>query len=489
VESRNYLGIYWSRERATVVALASQGRDRKLLDAFSVSVADEQEPGPSVLADRIGQACSERNVKFTAVGVALDCEMFMQHSVRSEFQDEKKIAATVRFDTEEALATDVSEVAVAFRITSTDEEGSTLDVYTAQRSVVSELLFSLQSHGIDPMTVDPDVYCLSRYLRTYGAGTESQEGRPLYALLSDSRGYLVAPAGPSESSLMRAFPVGPAQQRDQLLVREILVTAGLTESVSKVGRLCAFDARNEVQVRELGAKTGLHAEMCSLGQMAGLEPTDWADCSGPVDVALAYGAALALPAEKSVNFRNDHMPFQGTKVRRRRALKFLSIALALLLLAVGVYFHTQLLEVKRYQSALRGKFEPDYLAVMPGEKKLPETMKKAVNDLERALRQLRAETTGVGAGDSISSKLVRVLQAVNSCAAQTDLKIDSVTITARSILVNADTSSRRNTLSVFDAMKKAGLEVQDHRLSSEGGRDNFSLTLEPKKQVAKKEQP
>jgi len=196
VESRNYLGIYWARDRATVVALAAQGRDWKLLDAFSVSVANEPEQGPSALADRIGRACSERNVKFGAAGVALDCEMFMQHTVRSEFQDEKKIAATVRFDTEdteEALATDISEVAVAFRITSSDEEGSTLDVYTAQRSDLSDLLFSLQGHGIDPVTVDPDVYCLSQYLRTYGGG-ESSESRPLYALLSDSRGYLVSPA-------------------------------------------------------------------------------------------------------------------------------------------------------------------------------------------------------------------------------------------------------------------------------------------------------
>jgi len=138
---------------------------------------------------------------------------------------------------------------------------------------------------------------------------------------------------------------------------------------------------------------------------------------------------------------------------------------------------------------LRSKFEPDYLAVLPGEDVLPETMETAVKDLDRALRRLQAETTGVGAENSISSKLVRVLQAVNSCAKKTDLNIDSVTITERSILVNADTSSRRNTLSVFDAMKKAGLEVQDHRIITEGGRDNFSVTLEPKKQVAKKEQP
>ena len=490
MESRNYLGIYWGADRATVVCVAAQGRDRKLLDCFSVSIAEAEEKSGQLLADRIGQTCSERKVKFTQAAVALDCEMFMQHTVRSEFSDEKKIAATVRFDTEEALATDVADVAVAFRIVSSDEEGSDLEVYTAQRSVLSEILFSLQSNGIDPMTVDPDVYCLSRYLGTYGTAGASEEKRPLYALLSSSSGYLVVPQGASDASMMRAFPVGATQERSQLLTREVLLTTALAGTASPIGRLHLFDAKNEPVQEKVAAQTGLPSETCNLAQMAGREPADLDDCADPVHFTLAYGAALALPEkEKSLNFRNDHMPYLGTKVRMRKALKFLSIALALLLLAVGVYFHTRLLEVKRYRTALQGKFEPDYLAVMPGEKKLPDTMKRAVDDLERALRGLRAETTGVGAGDSISGRLVQVFQAVNSCAAQTDLNIDSITITSRSILINADTSRRPNTLNVFDALKKAGLEVQDHRLSTEGGRDNFSVTLEPKKQVARKNSP
>ena len=50
--------------------------------------------------------------------------MFMQHNVHSKFNDPKQIAATVRFDAEEALATDISDLAIAFKITSSNQAGS-----------------------------------------------------------------------------------------------------------------------------------------------------------------------------------------------------------------------------------------------------------------------------------------------------------------------------------------------------------------------------
>ena len=119
----------------------------------------------------------------------------MQHSVHSEFSDPKKIAATVRFDTEETLATDVSDVAVTFRIASTDDEGAQLDVFTAQRAVLTDIIQSLQINGIDPVAVDPDIYCLSRYLLEYAGAQEESESSTLYAVLSDHRGYLVVVSG------------------------------------------------------------------------------------------------------------------------------------------------------------------------------------------------------------------------------------------------------------------------------------------------------
>jgi hypothetical protein len=482
VQSGNQLGIYLRKDRATVVCLATQGRDRKLLDCFSVGI-EGAEPGLQALCDRIARACSDRKVRFAEAAVALDCASFMQHSVHSEFSDPRKIAATVRYDTEEALATDVSDVAVTFRVASTDDEGARLDVFTARRAFLTDLIQSLQVNGIDPMAIDPDVYCLSRYLIGCAEAQDATEDSTLYAALSDSRGYLVIVSGKRELATLRTFLIGPVQDRTSLLAREALVTAALA-TADPVGRLCAADAGGEPAVQSLHEKTGIPAGLCDLPALAGVEPGDLSDCANAVEFALAYGAALGL-AEKtnSVNLRNDHMPFLGKKMRVQKAVRFLSLSLTILLLAAGVFFHSQLLRENQHREALRAKLEPDYLAVIRGKEKIPPAMSDAVRDLERALRILRAEKTGVGDQESVSARLTLVLQALNSCAKQTDLDIESITIAGNSIQVQGTTSNRRNTQLLFKAMEEGGLALRTHSYDIQGQRDKFSLTLAVVKQT------
>jgi len=481
VQSGNQLGVYLRRDRATVVCLASQGRDKKLLDCFSVSIEGE-EMNPRILCDRIAHACDERKIRFNETAVALDCAAFMQHAVHSEFSDPRKVAATVRFDTEENLATDVSDVAVGFRIASSDDEGSHLDVFTAQRPVLTEIIQSLQINGIDPVAIDPDIYCLSRYLIECAGGQEESESGTLYAMLSDRRGYLAVVSGQRELVTLRTFLIGPAQDRTSLLAREALVTKALANA-SPVGRLCAFDSSGELAVQAVGEKIGLPVGECDPGVLAGVEPGEISDCSNAVDFALAYGAALGLGDKaNTVSFRNDHMPFLGKKVRLQKAVRFLSISLTILLLAVGVFFHSHLLRENQNREMLRAKLEPDYLAVMLGKTKIPATMKSAVGDLEKALRILKAEKTGVGMNkETISAKLTSVLLALNSCAQQTGLNIDSISITGTSIKIEGATSRRSNTLKVFEAMGDAGLSVLNHSFRPEGNMDNFTVNLEIKK--------
>jgi len=484
VESQGHLGIYLRKNEATIVCLVP-GKEKRLLDCFSVSIKDQQEPNRQLLADRIVQACRERKVRFAEAAVALDCASFMQHTVESEFRDPKKIAATIRFDTEEALATDVSDVAVAFRVASSTDEGSNLDVFTAQRGVLSDILLSLQSNGIDPVSVDPDICCLSRYLLEYAKAEEPSERSTLYALLSDRRGYLIVTSGTQEASTLRTFLIGPAQDRTALLVRETLVTTALAEATGPVGQLCVLDASREVAVQSLQEKMGLRVSTCDLAAMAGIELHEGVDGPSAVDSALACGAALALsePAN-SVNLRNDHMPYLGRKRRVQKAVRFLSISLTILLLTVGVYFHAQLIRVNRQREALRRKLEPDYRAVMLGEKRLPTPMKKAVDNLQKAVRLLREEKTGIGANQgSISTKLTMVLQSLTNCAARTGLSIDSITATGTIIIINGDTSGRQNTVLVHEALKKNGLRILQQSANPQGTRDSFTVTVAIGKQA------
>jgi len=479
VEPQNYLGIYIAKDTATVVCLGSQGRDKNVLGCFSVSVEQQEGQNLQMLAALIAKGCAERKLKFSEVAVALDCAMFMQHSVHSGFDDPKQIAATVRFDTEEALATDITDVAIAFKITSTDQAGSKLAVFTAQRKILSDVLGSLQSNNIDPVTIEPDVNCLSRFIRQNVSLPDDL--RPFFCVLSRRRGYFIAFAESQKTPAMRTFLLGPTQTRGELLAREVPVTAALVETDKPVNCLKVFDSTDSVNYQQLSEKLGIEVGGIDLAGSAAADPQALADCADTVDFAIAYGAALAhLERAQSINFRTDFSPFQGRKVRLQKAIKFLSISVTVLMLALGLYFQMQLLQENKYRSRLRSKFRKQYSAVMLGEK-LPtksDPVRKLAGELRR-IRDVKSGQLSITGEESISAKLTLLLDAFNNCAARTDLNIDSISITAKAIRIAGDTSSRRNTLALFDTIKKSRLQILQQRLDAKGGRDNFRITVEP----------
>jgi hypothetical protein len=487
VESENYLGIYLSKGTVTVVCLGSAGRDSNVVGCFSVSVEEHEQANLHLLANLIAQGCAERRLEFSEVAVALDCAMFMQHSVHSEFSDPKRIAATVRFDTEEALATDITDVAMAFRITSSNDSGSNLTVFTAQRKMLSDVLGALQQSNIDPVVVEPDVSCLSRFICQKISMAEGL--RPLFVMLSGRRGYLIIPPLPAEAgiqkvSTVRTFLVGPTQQRSELVVREVLVTTALVEGGLPINCLKVFDSTSSVNCQQLSERVGVEANVVDLTASAVTDPQTLADCADPVDFAIAYGAALAhLEKTQVANFRDDFMPYQGKKLRLQKTLKFAAISVTVLLIAVGLYFQAQLMGTNRDRAKLRAKFAKDYSAVMLGEKPPDRTSpaKKLASEL-RHVRDVKSGLSSVTGEESISSKLTLVLGAFNNCAAGTNLDIESISITARSISITGSTSSRTNTLKVFEAVNKGGLEIVQQRLGTKETRDDFSITVMPKKQ-------
>ena len=218
-------------------------------------------------------------------------------------------------------------------------------------------------------------------------------------------------------------------------------------------------------------------------EAAAAGPEALADCAGPVGFAIAYGAALShLEKAQSVNFRNDFMPYQGRKVRLQKAMKFSSVSVVVLMLAAGVYFQLQLRQENKYRNQLFEKLETQYSAVMFGKKPLAKS--DPVKKLEGELRRIESVKKGllsVTGEESISAKLTLVLEAFNKCAAQTNLNIDSISITTKTISIAGDTSSRENTLKLFDAIRNSGLEILQQYLDAKGGRDNFSITVMPKK--------
>jgi len=484
LEAKNHLGIYLSKDTATVVCLGSGGNNHNILGCFSVSAQEQTEQKHQELATLITQGCAERELQFSEVAVALDCAMFMQHDVHSDFKDPKQIGQTVRFDTEEALATDVSEIAIAFQITSSNEDGSALSVFTTERKMLSDVLLSLQSHHIDPVTIEPDVSCLSRFISRNISGPENSH--PLFGVLSRRRGYFVVPV-PSDSKqawLMRTFLVGPTQTRTAQLAREVFVTTALLEDGEPIDCLKAFDSTGSVNYQQLSERLGFEASGIDFVKAVSTEPQALADCADPVDFAIAYGAALAhLEKPQSMNFRSDFMPYQGKKQRMEKALKFASVSVTVLLLALGVYFQMPLMMTNEYRSRLRKKFAKEYKAVMPG-RALPGQFVTAQKRLESELRRIKDVQSGrFGAAgeESMLSKLTLVLEAFNNCAESTNLKINEISVTEKNIRIKGDTASMQKTLELRKSIEKSNLEILQDSITEKSNRSNFIITVVPKK--------
>jgi hypothetical protein len=404
--------------------------------------------------------------------------MFMQHNVHSEFKDTKQIAQTVRFDTEEALSTDISDVAVTFEVSSSDQSGSQLTVYTAEREILSNILLSLQNNSIDPITIEPDVNCLSRFVLQKVSLPE--DSRCLFAILSRQRGYLVSLTSSQETSAVRTLLINPAQDRGGLLTREIPVTAALAGADEPISCLRVFDSTGSVNCRQLGETLGINTEGVHLAESAGVEADVLADCADTVEFAIAYGTALThLQKTHSPNFRDDFMPYQGKKRRLQKTLKFLSLSVTVLMIALGMYVTSQLLQTSKYRSRLRRKFEPQYSAVVG--KGLRGGIKTGVKKLGSMKRSIESTVKGHSTGEkAISAKLQLVLEAFNKCAKPARLSVDNVSITDKFIRIKCETSGRRSTTQLRRALERVGLKISHESVGVEAGRDKLTITVVPK---------
>jgi hypothetical protein len=284
---------------------------------------------------------------------------------------------------------------------------------------------------------------------------------------------------------MRTFLVGPTRARAELLAREVSVTTALLENEEPINCFKAFDSTGSVNYQQLSEKLGFEASGVDFAEAAATEPQSLADCADLVDFVIAYGAALAHSEKpQSINFRSDFMPYQGKKQRMEKALKFASISVTVLLLALGVYFQMPLLKTNEYRSELRKKFAKDYLVVLPGEKKLPAKFRDAVRKLsseDRRIQYHQSGRFGAAGEESMMSKLTLVLQAFNKCAAPTNLKINKVSITTKNIRIEGDTASFKKTLDLRKSIEKSNLVILQDNITEKSGRSNFSITVVPKK--------
>jgi len=413
----------------------------------------------------------------------LDCAMFMQHSVNSEFSDAKQIAATVKFDVEEVITTDISNFAVAFHIVSTDNSGSKLAVFTVQRKILSDILLALQSNNIDPIVVEPDVSSLSRFVSKNMAPPEGMLS--LVGIFSICNAYLIVFTGPEKPSLIRTFLVRQASNRTDLFAKEVHMTKARLGEGKTLEYLGIFDSTGSLDGPQLSGRLGIEARVTDITGSAAVSQ-DILSAGGvdAVDFAIAYGAALAGSEKvQGTNFRNDFMPYQGRKIRLQKTIKLLSVSTTALVFILGMHFQLQVFLKNKPRNLLYQKFTKEYYAVMPGGK-IAGDIKAAVKKLGSELRRIENVKSGQlsSTGEkSVAAKLVMVLDAFNKCASQIELNINKISVTDKSIYITGDTSSRESTLKLRRAIEESALVILQDNLELKNGRDTFSMTVATKK--------
>ena len=479
MEQHKCLGIYWTRSGATAVLATFEGGTLQLWSCFTVAAtASAEGQEPQSLAQRISAACIERQIVFDEVAVAIDCGMFTQHNVHSDFTTPKQIAQTIRFDAEEALATDASKLAIAFSITASDESGSGVCVYSADRTAMMDSLADLQNNKLDPIAMEPDVSCLVRFLQY--AFAPAADTHPLYAMLGGKFGYFVAAGQAQNNWPVRTFLIGPNQNRTAIMTREIPMTLATLNTAEPIDILRVFDSANSIDAKKAGEETGFTAEHLNLSQVMEPVTAGMTESPDPVDFAIACGAALGHLTKTRVDFRQDFMPYQGKKLLLEKTLKTLSISVTLMLLAVGLYFQLRLYKASHYQNQQRQNMQNEYVAVFG---KAPSSGKDVLSNLKReAIRVEKVKRGQLSASGeaSVSALLTYVFEALNDAPPQVQMNIDYVTVGAKSIIISGDTASRDNTIALFNAIDAhQHLKTSQQNYEFKVNRDQFRVTILP----------
>jgi hypothetical protein len=484
MQTQNYLGLYISKGRATGVCVHFKGHNRAVQGSFQVEVDPAEQEPFAALAKQIAGACEAKKLRFDETVVALDCALFMQHQVHSEFANPKQIVATIRYDTEEILATDVSTMAVSFHVVSTDESGANLNVYTAQQPVLQEIILALQGQDMDPLVVEPDVSSLARFVRRHQGAPKPDAGPSLVGILSRRHGYFLR-SGPAHQVVpIRAFLVGPNQERTELLAREAFTTMAAAGK-HPFNHLVAYDSGRPAQVSLLAERLGLE-----------VTEADWfnADLTGPdgsqgdldrAAYAIAFGAGLAHEDKThTADFRGDFMPFQGRRLRLQSAMRWASISMAVLVAAIGLHLQVRLMQINKDLTQVQDRVTKDYTTVM--RSKLPRG-KSPVDELRREVRRLKDIKSGeLGLQNTVLARFGLLLKAFavpsDASKGKIDLKIDSVTLGTSDITVVGSTASRSETETFFKRLTDTGFEKgRTNEPLSQSGRSSFIVHVEPKK--------
>jgi hypothetical protein len=475
IEHTHSIGLYLSRGRAAAVWLSD--KDQGTVTRVLEFVPTEGESAQTTALEAARKVRQQGGV-VEQVYVALDCSYYTQYSLHSEFADARQVESTIKFDAEEAAATDAVNLAVTFTITGPLPTGSEVMVFSSDRQTMTDILLDVQEGGLDPVMMEPDVICLARAMeRTLRV---SDHPDSLYVLVSENNCYLLQPGKTGYAAKLRSLLLGGPPQRTAALTREILQAMTGWDDEHPLKRVVFVQSPEGVDRQAMAARTGLEIRVESAIEKLHIEPP-LEDGVSMGAFLMAVGAGLApLERGQSADFRRDFMPYQGRRKVMESSLRLIGISLTVLLAAVAIFFQYRVYQTHKSDKAIQTKLAEEYRGAMYGTN--PPTTEAINSRLRRTLVNAKRVQEGLGPGDdkSVPAKLTFLLEAINTSPPTVDVMIQQISITDRSMRVKGDTNSRKSTLELFESIKKhPKLKFGSERMAMVGARDTFEFTIEP----------
>ena len=476
MNEKGSLGLFLSKDKAVAVWVSS-GSDSSVVRKLAITPdADE----PSVIALQAARAVGRDADEFDEVFVAVDCAFYTQYKLHSEFDDYHQVESTIKFDAEEAAATDAMNLAVAFDITGKTSAGSEVTVYTADRQLLTDMLLDMQEGTLDPCFMEPDVVCLARALSYCASASERTDTS--FVVLSHSSCYMIrlhADFAPSA----RSFLIGKGQDVTGILSREIMLASGATGPAQPMTSIVLMGELDSVDADLLAQRTGLEVQTAA-PEKALAEPMADDEGIASHELMIAYGAAMAGRTRgHKTDFRRDFMPYQGRRKIVQSSLRLIGISLTILLVSIAVFFQLKTFRMRGYTRVLNKNALAEYKAATFGKK--PPRGMSVSSGLKRELSRAKQAEAGIGPGGdkSVPAKLTFFFEALSETPKKVDIKVQQITITERSMKVKGNTNSRSGTMALFNEIKKhPRISLSSERLTAgPDRRDIFDITLEPKK--------
>lgn len=482
MEQNRCLGIYVEPDKATVVFAARAGGKIEVIEQFCIAAAQQQQQQSFSFAQTakdIAAACQEKQLVFADIAVAVDCRLYRQQILHSEFTEPRQIAQTIKFDAEEALAVNAAETAVAFEIAAKGLSGSEVTVFAISAGVMSEIILALQNSKLDPVTVEPDSICLRRMIQQMPGWNE--DPKPMWMAISKNKCFIISPPGQKGNAPVRAFLTGIGQSRGALLAREMMLTTAAVGTWRQGRKIMIYDSVSQVDTEALAQQSGLAVETFDPSETIAAKTEQLPQCDS-LDVIIAAGAAAGVLVKgEKVDFRPFFLPYQGKRAILEKTIKMLSVSMAVLFIAVGIFLHLWYYGTNNDRNRLKEKFRAEYAIAMTGAKftKGSEAVRKLKSEINR-IKDVKSGLLSTAGEDSVEARLTFLFEALNGVPKDVDIEIEKIAITTKTMNITGSTSSR-GYLPLFGAVDKhPKLTRGQSSYQSKDNRDHFRLTIELK---------